>query len=140
MDNNISIEKSRWNIPVILQTNPTSIKEKVSTYMFKHLVDFCCITESWCPDKIPVEKIDIGIYIHLLGEIYKVKQEEEAQHICTTLFHKRGLMNYTILNLKHFGQYNPFLMGSVYHPPKTDDYIMVDQYWNYSPWRLQPPT
>jgi hypothetical protein len=132
------IDCTRWNIPVLLQTNPTSIKEKVaevSTLMFKHLVDFCCVTESWCPDTVPDEKISIDTYTPIrrnrqskkgggiIGYVHaSVPHEEIKQLRCETLETLWIRLN----PLRMPRQFNPLVIGCVYHPPKSDDQAMID--------------
>ncbi len=101
--------------------------------MFKYLVDFCCITESWCPDKIPDEKIDIETYTPVRrnrhgkigGGIIAYIHNSIPYERLNELHHTELETFWIRLNPRRMPQqYNP--LGCVFHPPKTDDYTMVD--------------
>ncbi len=59
------VKRLRWNIPVILNKNPTSVEnmfDEIGVVMQQNQVNVGCVTESWFKSDIPDELFNIERY------------------------------------------------------------------------------
>ena len=135
----ITVQCLKWNFPVILNTNPTSIANKFDEFevvLKQNNVDFACITESWFQDKLPDDPFTISGYHPPLrrdrvgrlggGVLLYVRDNLIAKRINDLEESDLETMWLTIIPRRLPREYSILVIGAIYHTPKpTPDSPML---------------
>ncbi len=140
------VQVDQWNLPTVLNANAQSLPKKkceLVLYMREHNVGFGCITESWCPDAIPNKAVKIDNYNIERNNRNRCRGGGVLSYIHESIPHKKieDLLSEEVetlwirLNPPRLPRgYNPIVIGSIYHPPKSDDWTMLNHIMQSLDW------